>query len=78
MVLRTVYPALGLADSSEFPEDGGLGRARKLTRGTEKDLGRDGFKRGWERGTWLVQWVERATLDLSVVSSSLMLGVEAT
>ena len=30
------------------------------------------------KGTWLSQWVEPVTLDLGVVSSSPMLGVEIT
>ena len=35
-------------------------------------------KIGPMRGTWLAQWVEHVTLDLRVVSSSPMLGVELT
>ena len=31
-----------------------------------------------DRGAWLVQWVEHATLDLGVMCSSPMLGVEFT
>ena len=36
------------------------------------------FKNRQNRGTWLAQLVEHVTLDLRVVSSSPMVGVEIT
>lgn len=50
MFLSTAHTALALAHSSEFCKTEDLSRARKLIRGTEKDLGTDVFERegeGW-------------------------------
>lgn len=40
--------------------------------------GQEWMHRKDDRSTWLAQWVDHLTLDTGVVSSSCMLGVEAT